>query len=237
MEDRQWMYMGRRNDRDYDIEWIVKVDGFLDTAFGESAQGHSLVYCPCSHCDNRKRKDRDTMGKHIVWYGFTLGYHLWIHHGEAHRMREEVVRPRLEAFNDDAGIADMLDDTHQAQFAEGRDKEEMEAAAKAFYSMLDSAQRPLHDHTHVSQLDAIGHVMGLKSKLNLSREGFDKMLAMWGTMLPVGHIMLKNLYESDLHLRCHMTRYMSVRRGASYLGKNMWTQSTARSVNPPGTWR
>jgi hypothetical protein len=60
------MYTGRRNDRDYDIEWIVRVDGFLDTAFGESAQGHSLVYCPCSRCDNRKRKDRDTMGKHIV---------------------------------------------------------------------------------------------------------------------------------------------------------------------------
>jgi hypothetical protein len=31
----------------------------------------------------------------------------------------------------------MLDDTHQAQFAKGRDKEEMEAAADAFYLMLD----------------------------------------------------------------------------------------------------
>jgi hypothetical protein len=111
-------------------------------------------------------------------------------------MRDEVVRPRLEAFDDDAGVANKLDDTHQAQFAE-RDKEEMEATAKAFYAMLDSAQRPLHDRTHVSQLDAIGRVMGLKSELNLSREGFDKMLAMWGTMLPVGHIMPKNLYESE----------------------------------------
>jgi hypothetical protein len=56
------MYMSRRNDRDYDIECIVKVDGFLDTAFGESAQGHSLVYCPRSRCDNKKMKGRDTMG-------------------------------------------------------------------------------------------------------------------------------------------------------------------------------
>jgi hypothetical protein len=108
-----------------------------------------------------------------------------------------VVRPRLEAFDDDVGVADMLDDTHQAQFAEGRDKEEMEAAAKAFYAMLDSTQRPLHDRTHVSQLDVIGRVMGWKSELNLSREGFDKMLAVWGTMLPVGHIMPKNLYELE----------------------------------------
>ena len=108
------------------------------------------------------------MGKHIVKFGFTPGYHRWIHHGEADRIREEVVRPRLEAFDDDVRVADMLDDTHQAQFAEGRDKEEMEATADAFYLMLDSAQRPLHDHTNVSQLDAIGHVMGLKAELNLS---------------------------------------------------------------------
>jgi hypothetical protein len=150
MEDHEWMYMGRRHEKDYNMQFIFKVDGFLNTAFGESTQGHSLVVCPCSSCDNRKRKNRVTMGKHIVKFGFTSGYHRWIHHGEAHHIREEVVRPRLEAFDDDAGVADMMDDTHQAQFAEGRDKEEMEAAADAFYKMLDSAQRPLHDHTNVS---------------------------------------------------------------------------------------
>jgi len=41
------------------------------------------------------------MGKHIVKFGFTPGYHQWIHHGEADRIREEVVRPWLEAFDDD----------------------------------------------------------------------------------------------------------------------------------------
>jgi hypothetical protein len=66
------------------------------------------------------------------------------------------------------GVADMLDDYHQAQFAECCDKEEMEAASDAFYKMLDSAQRPLHDRTNVSQLDAVGRVMGLKAELNLS---------------------------------------------------------------------
>ena len=31
--------------------------------------------------------------------------------------------------------------------------------------------------------------MGLKSELNLSREGFNKMLAVIGTLLPEGHIL------------------------------------------------
>ena len=82
-------------------------------------------------------------------------------------MREEVVRPRIEAYDADARVADMLDDAHQSQFAEGRE-EEMEVAAQAFYDMMDSAQKPLHDRSTVSQLDAIGRLMGLKFELNLS---------------------------------------------------------------------
>ena len=106
------------------------------------------------------------MGKHLVKNGFTPDYTRWVHHGEAHRMREEVVRPRVEAFDADAGVADMLDDFHHGQFDDGREKEEMEAAAQAFYDMMDSAQKPIHDRSMVSQLDAIGRLMGLKFELN-----------------------------------------------------------------------
>ena len=74
----------------------------------------------------------------------------------------------MEAFDADAKVADMLDDFHKGQFDEGREKEEMEAAAQAFYDMMDSAQKPLHDRSMVSQLDSIGRLMGLKSELNLS---------------------------------------------------------------------
>jgi hypothetical protein len=81
------------------------------------------------------------MGKHLVNNGFTPNYTRWIHHGEAHRMREEAVRPRVEDFDADAGRADKLDDFHEAQYVEGRTEEEMEATAKAFYDMLESAQK------------------------------------------------------------------------------------------------
>jgi len=196
------MYTGRRSRNDYDVDWVKRTDDFLKHAFGEGvAKGHSLVWCPCSHCDNRRRVDKQTMGKHLVYHGYTPGYHRWIYHGEADRIREEVVRPCLEPFDDDAGVADMIDDAHQAQFAEGRDKEEMEANVEAFYKMLDSASKPLHEHTNISQLDAIGRVMGLKAELNLSREGFDKMLTVFGTMLPKNHILPPNLYESEKLLR------------------------------------
>jgi hypothetical protein len=87
----------------------------------------------------------------------------------------------------------MLDDSHPAQFTEAREQEEMEATAQLFYDMMDSTQKPLHDRTKVSQLDAIGRLMGLESELNLSREGFDKMLVVIGNLLLEGHILPKSM--------------------------------------------
>jgi hypothetical protein len=163
MDDREWMYMGRTNQFDFSKEWMRKTDDFLELAFGETGGRPLLALCPCSKCGNRKRQNKVNMGKHLVNNGFTPNYTRWVHHGEAHRMREEAVRPRVEDFDADAGVADKLDDFHEAQYVEGRTEEEMEATAKAFYDMLESAQKPLHDRTTVSQLDAIGRIMGYKS--------------------------------------------------------------------------
>jgi hypothetical protein len=73
--------------------------------------------------------------------------------------------------------------------------EEMEPTAKAFYDMMSSAQKPLHDRTSVSQLDAIGRLMGFKSKCSMIREHFDGMLTVIGNLLQDGHILPKSMYE------------------------------------------
>jgi hypothetical protein len=104
-----------------------------------------------------------------MYNGFTKDYTVWIYHGHAHRMREEVVRPRLKACDDDARVVDMLEDAHQALFNDTRDREVMEEEAKLFYKMMDSAKIPLHDNTTVSQLDAHNgpisfHVSGERPK-------------------------------------------------------------------------
>ena len=73
------------------------------------------------------------------------------------------MRPRVEDYDADAGVADMLNDYHEAQFAEGRTEEELEATTKAFYNMFAAAQKPLHGQIKVSQLDAIVCILALKS--------------------------------------------------------------------------
>jgi hypothetical protein len=143
-------------------EWITKTHAFLERAFGEVAKEDSLVPWPCRKCATRKRKTKKSMGEHIWKNGFTSYYTRWIFHGEAHRMREVVVRQRVEGYGADVGLVLMLNDNHEAQFAEERTEDEPEATTKAFYDMFDGAQKPLHDKTKVSQLDAIVRIMMFK---------------------------------------------------------------------------
>jgi hypothetical protein len=56
-----------------------------------------------------------------------------------HRTREEVVRQRVKDYNADAGVEDMLNDYHEAQFAGVCTKDEPEPTANAFYGMFDAA--------------------------------------------------------------------------------------------------
>ena len=50
------------------------------------------------------------------------------------------MRPRLEEYDGDARMADMMADFHDARFVEGLEEEEdPEETAKAFLAMLDLA--------------------------------------------------------------------------------------------------
>jgi hypothetical protein len=144
MEDREWLYTGRAGRTDVTPEWIRKTDAFVEQTYGEAAKGASLVPCRCSKCVNQKRKSKMAMVEHIWNNGFRPNCTRWIFHGEAHRTREEVVRQRVEDYDADAGVADMLNDYHEAQFAGGCMEDELEPTAKAFYNMFDAAQKPLH---------------------------------------------------------------------------------------------
>jgi hypothetical protein len=171
MDNREWMYMGRPSQAEITPERMDKTEGFLNQVFGKVANGARDTFCPYSECGNRKRKTRKVMREHLCKYGFTPNYTRWVFYGEAHRTREEVVRPRLEAFDANGGVAGWLGDFHEATFAERpteEEEEEPEPTANAFYEMLSSTQKLHMTRQQFSQLDAIGHLMGLKSQYNMS---------------------------------------------------------------------
>ena len=157
-----------------------------------------------------RRQTKLDMSKHLVKNGFTSDYTRWIYHGEADRGRDEVLRQRIEEYDDDAGVGDMLNDYHETHFDEASREEEPEATAKAYYDMLSAAQQPLHGHTKVSQLDAIARLMAVKSQFTLSRDTFDIMLAVFGSLLLDGHILPKSMYEAQKLLRALKMPYEQI---------------------------
>jgi hypothetical protein len=88
--------------------------------------------------------------------------------------------------------------------------DEPEPTAKAFYDMFDAAQKPLHDQTKVSQLDAIGRVMAFKSQYNMSRDAFDGLLTVIGSLLPDDHVLPKSMYEAQKLLRALKMTYEQI---------------------------
>jgi hypothetical protein len=85
--------------------------------------------------------------------------------------------------------------------------EEPEENTKQYYEALFASQKPLHENTEVTQLDAIAHLMAFKCHRNLCRDGFDELLVVIGSILLKGHLLLKNFYYStillsDLKMSC-----------------------------------
>jgi hypothetical protein len=137
-------------------------------------------------------------------------YTRWIFYGEAHRTREEVVRQRIKDYDAAAGVADMLNDYHEAPFVGGCMEDEPEPIAKVFYDMFDATQKPLHDQTKVSQLDAFGRVMAFKSQYSMSRDIFDGLLTVIGSLLLEDLVLPKCMYEAQKLLRALKMTYEQI---------------------------
>src|SRR6185437_14896314 len=112
MDDCAWMYSCWKQGGDLTLEWIQKTEAFLDRAFSK-VKGGSCTWCPCTKCGNMRRQTWEDMIQHLCNYGFTRDYTRWTYHGEANRMRDEVIRQRITDRDADAGVEDMLDDFHE----------------------------------------------------------------------------------------------------------------------------
>jgi hypothetical protein len=207
------MYTGRNSKWDFTVEWRDKTKQFVENAFADPSKP-AKIFCPCKKCRNEKRQNKDDVSKHLIKEGFTPFYHVWKFHGEKPpkraRTQSQQSQQSQPAGHFRAGFDNCLDDfldanapeeveTHEeAETPEEADTTEVpEPSTKKFYETLFAAQKPLHSLTEVTQLDAIARLMVFKSDRNLSRDGFDDLLTIIGSILPQGHLLTKNMYESN----------------------------------------
>jgi hypothetical protein len=93
---------------------------------------------------------------------------------------------------------------------EAKTSEEPEQSTKKFYEAAFAAQKPLHPHTEVTQLDAVARLIAFKCQRNLSRDKFDDLLVVIGNILPKGHILIKSFYESTKILKSLKMTYEKI---------------------------
>ncbi|KAK1644083.1 hypothetical protein QYE76_061888 [Lolium multiflorum] len=148
------------------------------------------------------------MSMHLIKFGFTPSYRIWNYHGEKakKRARKEVrqIQPRGEY---DTGFDRCLENLANGNVPESphvevetpqdaETSEDPEENTKEYYEALFASQKPLHENTEVTQLDAIARLMALKCHRNLCRDGFDELLVIVGSLLPKGHLLPQNFYYS-----------------------------------------
>jgi len=73
--------------------------------------------------------------------------------------------------------------------------EEPEESTKKFYEAIFDAHKPLHPHTEVIQLDVVARLMSFKCQSNLSRDRFDDLVVVIGSIMPKRHLFTKKFYE------------------------------------------
>jgi hypothetical protein len=89
-------------------------------------------------------------------------------------------------------------------------EEEPDPTAKVFYDMFDATPKPLYSQTKVSQLDAIGRVMAFKSQYNMSRDAFDGLLTVIGSLLLEDHVLPKSMYKAQKLLHALKMMYEQI---------------------------
>jgi hypothetical protein len=65
-----------------------------------------------------------------------------------------------------------------------------------FFDILRASDESLHEHTTVSILAFVTHLMTIKSKFAFSNKCYKELLSLFSDVLPSNHKMLKDMYQS-----------------------------------------
>jgi hypothetical protein len=113
------------------------------------------------------------------------------------------------AYDTADGLDQMLADFGDAMHIDSVE-DEPTTDAKAFYALLAASNDPHHSYTSVALLTVVARLMAVKSQYNLPIECINKLLDLFGDVLPENHKMPKTLYECQYLLRGLKMPYIKI---------------------------
>jgi hypothetical protein len=161
----------------------------LNQAF---ASGRRVAKCPCTICQNYRFLTQDEVQVHLCQEGFILNYLVWRDHGEVEPL---VVGAESDVNEDDDRMAEMIVDIGR-EYEVGSGEQGQPLEVQNFYRLLTAANEKVHDGIDVIVLQAVTHLMAMKSKYNFSNQCYNDIIKLIINLIPMKHNMPKDLYQS-----------------------------------------
>jgi hypothetical protein len=122
------------------------------------------------------------------------GYEVWMHHDESVRQRTASVAEEEDDRSGDDRMDEMLDAIWPELETNSEDPPTPEV--EKFFDILRASEEPLHEHTIVSIIAFVTHLMAIKSKFTFSNKCYKELLSLINDVLPSNHKMSKDMYQS-----------------------------------------
>jgi hypothetical protein len=119
---------------------------------------------------------------------FMLNYLVWREHGEVETTVES------DKDQDVDRIDDMVDGIRN-EYQELRNNQALPEDVKEFYKLLEASEAKVHEGTDVTVLQAVTHLMVMKSKYSFSNNCYNDIMKLIIDLILSNHNVLKDLYH------------------------------------------
>jgi hypothetical protein len=126
-----------------------------------------------------------------------LNYLVWRDHKE---VEPSVIGAESDGNEDDDRMDEMLADIGRKYEVESGEQGQP-PEVQNFYGLLAAADKKVNDGTDVTVLQAVTHLMAIKSKYNFSNQCYNDIVKLIIDLIPVKHNMPKDLYQSEKIVR------------------------------------
>jgi hypothetical protein len=163
---------------------------FLDHAAALSQIDN--IRCPCNKCRNMTSHTKRQVTLHLCLHGFVPGYKVWYLHGESRLERAAEVE--VDDGEDVDRMDQMLEDLQPELAPDHHDLPTPEV--QKLFDLFKASEEPLHGHTNVTVLEFVTRLMSIKSMFAFSINCYKELVDLISEVLPTGHKMPKDMYQS-----------------------------------------
>jgi hypothetical protein len=129
---------------------------------------------------------------HLCQEGFMPNYKVWRDHGE---VELPVIGVESDRNEDDDWMDEMVADIGR-EYEVGSGEQGQSPEVQNFYRLLATANEKVHDGTDVTVLQAVTHLMAMKSKYSFSNQCYNDIIKLIIDLISTMHNMPKDLYQS-----------------------------------------